>query len=241
VTAVVDGSAHECDSVLVQQTGVLVYLPFKLKKLNVRFDARRLVEELEQIPDDWWIHYEFDGTGHDIVPLMTSDGTVLNEDGTVNHRFDEPFRPTPYLDRLPYMAEVLGSFKSPPTRCRLMRVPAGESVKAHPDRNAHWDDKTRLHIPVVTDPAVLFHCWSDNPRLLAADHVSAHMAPGEAWVFNSWYYHSVTNASDVARVHLVGDFRVFDGLDALVFEGCSEAEVEEVRAFEYAEDARRTY
>jgi len=210
-----------------------MYLPYKFKKLSINFDADGLMEDLSRVQEDWWIRYEFDGTAHDVVPLMTSGGSIWDSDGSANHRFEEPFLSTEYLGLLPYLKKVLNSFTSPPTRCRLMRIGAGETVLPHQDRNPHWNDKVRLHVPIVTDPRVLFHMWSERPERRAADRETVHMKSGEAWVFNSWYFHAVSNESTGIRVHLVGDFRCFGGLDELLFEGVPPEDVDEAKGFRY--------
>jgi len=50
-------------------------------------------------------------------------------------------------------------------------------------------------VPVVTTPDVIFHCGQQQ----------VHMAPGEAWIFDSWKMHRVVNPSGNTRVHLVID------------------------------------
>ena len=69
------------------------------------------------------------------------------------------------------------------------------SVPQHADINYHWHYRVRLHIPVVTHPAVRFFC----------DDQSVHMAAGEAWVFDNWRLHRVEHSTPDERIHLVAD------------------------------------
>ena len=52
-----------------------------------------------------------------------------------------------------------------------------------------------IHIPIITYENVLFYC--------ADKHVN--MDVGQAWIFDSWKYHSVHNGGKTLRVHLVID------------------------------------
>ena len=104
-------------------------------------------------------------------------------------------QPTPLLARCPYIAQVLAAFDTVVGRSRLMRLDAGQRVKPHADIDYYWHHRVRVHIPVVTDPAVQVFC----------DGASVHMGAGEAWLLNTWKTHSVINASSIARIHLVFD------------------------------------
>src|SRR3546814_15753035 len=53
----------------------------------------------------------------------------------------------------------------------------------------------RVHVPVVTTPAVRFHCGESD----------INMGAGECWIFDTWRRHDVVNTGDVDRIHLVMD------------------------------------
>jgi hypothetical protein len=210
-----------------------MYLPFKFKRLDISFDAERLQNEVRSIPADWWHPHRFDGTGHDIVILVSRHGTLTNRDGSTNHSLLPPFLPTAHFRSLPYISQVLSSFGQAPSRSRLMRIGPGETLKAHQDRHPHWNNKVRVHIPVFTDRQVQFHVWSENASLREADHATVHMPPGEAWIFNNWYFHAVSNPSSRARIHLAVDVEITESMRDLVFAGCSIEQIEDCRAFMY--------
>ncbi len=76
-----------------------------------------------------------------------------------------------------------------------MKIAGGEHVPLHTDAEYHWFTRIRVHIPVVTDPAVRFYCGSR----------SAHLSAGEAWIFDNSRPHRVENSSATSRIHLVFD------------------------------------
>jgi hypothetical protein len=76
-----------------------------------------------------------------------------------------------------------------------MALGPGCQVPKHSDINYHWYKRIRIHIPIITDPKVIFHCADKK----------VHMQAGEAWIFDSWKYHQVHNDSAFLRIHLVID------------------------------------
>ncbi len=160
--------------------------PFR--RLAVHFDAIRLRDEIAQLPDSAWAAHPGGIPGNSALRLISVDGG--ENDGT-----DGPMHATPHLARLPYVRQVLASFGVVWSRSRLLRLDAGAVVPGHSDINRHWFSRVRVHIPVVTQPAVRFHCGGE----------SVHMAAGEAWIFDNWRLHGVEHAGDAPRIHLVAD------------------------------------
>ncbi|MGD9599429.1 MAG: sulfotransferase [Steroidobacteraceae bacterium] len=160
--------------------------PFR--RLAVRFDAARLRQEIAALPAEAWAVHPEGHAGNSALRLISVDGGE-------NDLTNGPMRPTPRLARLPYVRQVLASFGVVWSRSRLLRLAPGATVPEHADINHHWFNRVRVHIPVVTQPLVRFHCGGE----------SVHMAAGEAWIFDNWRLHHVENASREARVHLVAD------------------------------------
>ena len=102
---------------------------------------------------------------------------------------------TPHLERCPYAQQVMASFGEVLARSRFMKLAPSCEVGTHVDFNYHWYTRVRIHVPVITDPDVIFYC--------ANEHV--HMRPGECWIFNSWKRHRVVNGGKNDRIHLVID------------------------------------
>lgn len=157
-------------------------------RLPLRFDAARLAHEVDGLEAKAWMRHPSGMAGNSAVALVSSGGGD-------NDSFEGAKAPTPHLDRCPYMRQVMGSFGEVLSRSRLMKLDARAEVGLHVDFNYHWYSRVRIHIPVVTNPAVIFHCGPER----------VHMAAGECWIFDSWRRHRVVNPSREDRVHLVID------------------------------------
>lgn len=163
-------------------------LPRPFIQLPVLFDAARLQAEVAALPAEAWAPHPDRVPGNSAVRLISVGG---GETDSVHGAM----APTPWLAAMPYLRQALAGFGVVWSRSRLMRLAPGAGVPEHADINYHWHTRVRLHIPVVTRPEVRFHC----------DGEVAHMAEGEAWIFDNWRRHHVRNGADVARVHLVAD------------------------------------
>ncbi|MBM4197527.1 MAG: hypothetical protein FJ197_10620 [Gammaproteobacteria bacterium] len=163
-------------------------LPRPFYQLPVRFDVGRLRAEVGALPADAWAAHPNGIAGNSSLRLISVDG---GENDGVTGRMSA----TPHLVASPYIRQVLESFGVVWSRSRLMRLAAGATVPLHADINYHWFTRARIHIPVVTNPAVKFHCGAET----------VHMAAGEAWVFDNWRPHHVENGGAEERIHLVAD------------------------------------
>lgn len=178
-------------------------LQFPFVQLPVRFDAQTLTAELAQLDESDWQPHPQGFAGNSALPLISVDGDPKN-DG-----FTGPMRPTPFLDRFPYMRQVLGSLGMVLGRTRLMRLSAQAEVRPHIDQSYYWAERMRVHVPIVTQPAVRFYC---------AD-ADIHMGAGECWIFDTWREHCVRNSGDATRIHLVADTVGGDGFWDLALGG----------------------
>ncbi|HMK85629.1 MAG TPA: aspartyl/asparaginyl beta-hydroxylase domain-containing protein [Steroidobacteraceae bacterium] len=163
-------------------------LPQRFYRLPVRFDVDRLRSEVASLPAQAWSPHPAGDAGNDAVRLISVEGGE-------NEEVNGVMRMTPYLERSPYLRQVLASFGVVWSRSRLLRLAPGAKVHVHADVHHHWFYRVRMHIPVVTRPEVQFTC--DGERV--------HMAAGEAWLFDNWRLHQVDNPTDSERIHLVGD------------------------------------
>ena len=180
-------------------------LPKPFFRLPVRFDAERLRAELEALPASAWSRHPQEYEGNTAARLISVGGTQTDF-------FVGAMEPTPALLASPYLQQVLASFSTVWSRSRLMRIAGGGKVPLHSDAIHHWFYRVRVHIPVITQPAVRFFCGDQ----------SVHMAAGEAWVFDNWRQHRVENPSAEARVHLVADTAGTSEFWRLVMQGQSE-------------------
>jgi hypothetical protein len=165
-----------------------VRLPRPFFQLPILFEVERLQAEIAALPPHAWSAHPDRLPGNSAVRLISVDGAETDA-------VHGAMRPTPWLDDMLYLRQVLASFGVVWSRSRLMRLAPGAGVPEHADISYHWHNRVRLHVPIVTAPAVQFHC----------DGQSVHMGAGEAWIFDNWRRHHVTNGSTEDRVHLVAD------------------------------------
>ena len=157
-------------------------------RLPLLFDAARLAAEVEALDEaDWRPHPQ--GFPGNSALILVSRGGQINDD------MSGPMAPTRLLARCPYLKQVMAAFDTVIGRSRLMRIEAGEKVNEHTDIHYYWHDRVRVHVPIVTHPAVAFRCAGKQ----------VHMAAGEAWTFDNWRMHTVLNPSGHRRIHLVMD------------------------------------
>jgi hypothetical protein len=178
--------------------------PRRFIRLPLNFDQARLVEEISQFGEEDWRAHPQGFEGNSALILVSTNGEE-------NDSFSGPMKATSRLDKTPYIRQIMAKFNTVVGRSRLMRLAPGAAVSQHTDSHYFWRDHLRLHIPVITDPAVGFFC----------DGEEVHMAAGEAWTFNNWLEHSVKNRSDISRIHLVIDtvgsadlWRMIDGRES---------------------------
>jgi hypothetical protein len=157
-------------------------------RLPYTFDIERLSTEVLALEPSEWLPHVQDYPGNTSVPLISVNGE-MNDD------FNGPMEVTDKLQRCPYIKQVIASFDEVFGRSRLMGLAAGNQVPEHRDVNYHWYNRVRIHIPILTNPKVMFHC---GDRFV-------HMAAGQTWIFDSWKKHHVRNDWDQNRVHLVID------------------------------------
>jgi hypothetical protein len=157
-------------------------------RLPFRFDVDQLSVELKQFQAQQWIAHPNRLKGNAAIPLISLNG--LDNDDFVGH-----MSPTPHLERCDYIQQVMASFGEVLSRSRLMHLSGNCDVSEHVDFNYHWYSRVRIHIPITTNPGVVFHCGDEK----------IHMLAGECWIFDSWRRHKVVNSSSEDRVHLVID------------------------------------
>ena len=170
-------------------------------RMPVRFNPEALVAEVKALPKEAWVPHPDGFAGNDAVRLISPDGAATDA-STGN------MKPTPYLEACPFIQELMRWIGSVWGRSRLMGLAAGSEVPLHIDSQYYWRTHIRIHVPVITNPAVLFTCAGET----------VHMAPGECWTFDSFMPHDVQNKGSEHRVHLVidtvGGGRLYDLIEA---------------------------
>ncbi|MFL6850118.1 MAG: aspartyl/asparaginyl beta-hydroxylase domain-containing protein [Sphingomicrobium sp.] len=176
-------------------------------KLPFQFDAEALEREVRALPPSVWVPHPTGFKGNEAVRLITVNGQPTDA-------FEGPMRPTENLARLPYVQQIMAELDGVWSRSRLMGLGPGAEVPEHVDAHYQWRTHVRIHVPVITDPKVLFTC----------DDETVHMAPGECWLFDSFRWHRVENGWSERRVHLVLDSVMTPSLRKFVEDAAAGAE-----------------
>src|SRR5262245_39956594 len=173
-------------------------------RLPFTFAADRLAEDLRNLAGSQWIRHfvkqNYDGEWS-VIPLRAP----ADARHPVRMIYSDPtcttFADTPMLDGCPYFRAVMDTFRCPLRAVRLMRLGPGSVSKEHEDLDLSFDDgKVRLHVPVVTNDAVVF-------RL---NGVRVVLDAGSTWYLRLSDPHSAENRGVTDRVHLVIDADVND-------------------------------
>ena len=157
-------------------------------KLPIKVDAEALAHEVAALPSSAWTSHPGGFRGNEAVRLITPYGQA--SDAILG-----PMAPTQYLLLCDYVRRIMATIGAVWGRSRLMALAPGSQVPKHIDLNYYWRTHFRIHIPIVTNPAVLFTCGDET----------VHMAAGECWIFDSFRWHDVQNRGEERRVHLVLD------------------------------------
>ena len=186
-------------------------------RLPLTFDPLGLAGDMERLASVAWTrHYvrqNYDGDWS-VIPLRAPAGEthpirMISALSTVTEFVD-----TPLLDACPYFREVTAAIRAPLRVVRLMRLTPGSVIKEHTDPELSFEDgMVRLHIPVVTNPAVDFRLNGERVMLEA----------GSCWYLRLSDPHSVANRGTGDRVHLVIDAHVNEWVRTLFAQAAAAA------------------
>ena len=164
-------------------------MPVPFLQLPLVFDAPTLTAEVRAIAESAWRPHPQGYPGNDALTLITTGGDPESDSAS------GAMRPTPHLERSPYLMQLLQSLGATWGRTRLMRLSGQATVLPHVDVNYYWRERFRVHVPIVTQPTVRFSCGN----------AQINMRAGECWIFDTWRTHHVVNDHALARIHLVAD------------------------------------
>ena len=100
---------------------------------------------------------------------------------------------------LPVMTDIIARHYPPGglvLRAMLARLPPGCRIDPHVDRHASFSVAHRIHVPLVTNPAVEFTVGLE--RIAPIAH--------HAFELNNGLPHGVVNHGDSPRIHLIFDY-----------------------------------
>ena len=80
----------------------------------------------------------------------------------------------------------------------LINLPANKDIKKHRDNGSYFRKHNRLHMPIITNPNVIFEIGNEIKNLKV----------GEIWeINNNEKAHGVYNRSDKDRIHMLIDWK----------------------------------
>lgn len=163
-----------------------------LVRLPHQFNSDRLQREVARLSDADWNNDPEGSPGLRVAPLVSVGGAANND-----LAISGPMRETSALTRSPYLRQVLAAFERPVSRTHLLGVGPNAALPSRQDSGYYWYRRARIHVPVLTNPAVIFECGNS----------SAHMRAGETWHLDNRQAHSLINGSESPCVHLVIDLK----------------------------------
>jgi hypothetical protein len=184
-------------------------LPDRIR-LPVAFDPALLARDLQALTEtDWIDHFltdRYEG-GWNVLPLRGPKGAIHPVMMIATTPGTKDFQDVPVLGSCPAFRAVIDSFDAEVRGVRLLRLTPGSVIKEHTDHEYTGDDGTlRIHIPVVTNPDVVF--LLNGTRIV--------MDAGSAWVLRLKDPHSVANNGTTDRVHMLVDLTMDDRLAAML-------------------------
>lgn len=170
-------------------------LPTHLK-FPVSYNVDLLQKELKScFEQEWPKHFntrDFDGDWRSIS-LRSASGS---SNDIYAHSNNSEYQDTDLLAKTPYIKGILDSWKCDKESIRLLALTPGSIIKPHKDLGcAYKDGSFRIHIPVMTNPGVLFTINDDQLNL----------KEGECWYMDFSQTHSIVNLGETNRVHLIID------------------------------------
>ncbi|MCM2494904.1 aspartyl/asparaginyl beta-hydroxylase domain-containing protein [Burkholderia glumae] len=188
-------------------------MPSEAVKLNLTFDAERLLDELLSVRTHTWdAQRMYDKNGIGAATEADWRCLALRAPGGDGTRTDpggpgpEDYADTPWLAHMPYYRELLAGIPAPLHTVRLMALgPGAVGIEHHdPKYGPRWG-VTRLHVPIVTNA----------DAVLMLDGVEHRWQPGDFWFGDFSRRHYVANHGSEHRIHLVIDTLVTPSLAGL--------------------------
>lgn len=168
----------------------------KYIKFDFAYDTSQLKQELSSCLDGKWSDHfnqkDYQGCWQSIA-LRSASG---RENDIYASYGVENYQDTPLLKQLPYISNLLNSWKCDKEAVRLLALHPGSEIKPHRDPGCGYQDNNfRLHIPIRTNKQVTFSVGGEP---LAMDE-------GTCWYVDFNQTHAIKNDGDEVRIHLVID------------------------------------
>lgn len=183
--------------------------------IKIPVDLPAIKKEIMQLPSTWQphlnvLHYTGDWS---VLSLRSPGGNENNAVADLLHSVS--FEDTPLMKQCPSVKKLLDALGCPIMSVRLLNLKRGSYIKPHKDAELCYEQgEARLHIPIITNEQVSFY---SEDELIP-------MKEGECWYINANLKHSVANAGNSDRIHLVIDCKVNAPLTEL-FENAERTEI----------------
>lgn len=173
-------------------------------------DIGELADLVAGISDEQWSSFSLRQQRYEVHRDTESVGLVYDPDFRHTHPTKLPMLQTFQAALKPVLTMIAGRYENTEhgqalikqnglgyfIRATLVKLLPGGTIPAHQDLNFSLTHSHRVHVPIVTNPDVLFTVGEET----------LHLPPGEVYEINNRRMHSVENEGDEARVHLILDF-----------------------------------
>jgi len=179
-------------------TNITANIPALLKyiQFNQNYNVSLLKAELAiALQQDWVNHFnkqDYEGNWQ-CIALRSASGK--EQDILANYGVNE-YQDTSLLDQLPYLKSIIEAWECPKETIRLLALHPEAEIKPHRDLGCNYEGgMLRIHIPIQTNNQLKFIVGGEQLKL----------AEGSCWYIDFDQTHSIINAGDNVRVHLVID------------------------------------
>lgn len=175
-------------------------------RLPFTFPVDRMQEDLSVVlkhypPKEQFGPYHLGGWQG--VALHAIGGNALED----RHVPGGDYRKTDALKLAPTLEAIVDSFPCQKHRVRLLYLAPGKKIFWHCDPWCASDlEEIRLHIPIVTNPAVD----------VQISHENLHWRAGELWYGDFSFPHRLQNGGATGRIHLVMDLIANEAIRAML-------------------------
>lgn len=172
-------------------SALLKYIRFS-QNYNVPLLKAELALALKQ---NWVNHFnkqDYEGNWQ-CIALRSASG---NEHDVSAHYGVDHHQDTPLLKQLSYIQSIIQEWQCPKHTIRLLALHPGAEIKPHRDRGCNYEGGVlRIHVPIQTNSELKFMVAGEQLKL----------DEGSCWYIDFDQTHSIINAGDNVRVHLVID------------------------------------
>lgn len=170
---------------------MLKYIQFN-QNYNISLLKAELAIALQQNWVDHFNKQDYQGNWQSIA-LRSASG---KENDISAHYGVDHHQDTPLLNHLPYIQSIIEKWQCPKHAIRLLALHPGAEIKPHRDRGCNYEGGVlRIHIPIQTNNELKFMVGGEQLKL----------EEGSCWYIDFDQTHSIINAGENVRVHLVID------------------------------------